>query len=138
MISTTADLNRFYTALLGGRLLRPAQLRQMRTTVSPGAGFGYGLGLYYLDLPCGVRLWGHDGGIVGFVTLSLHSADGRRHLTASMNPLTGPSDDAVGGLLNAAFCDAAAAPPPAHPLPAGSLPAGSLPVPASRLGPDPR
>ncbi|SFF76702.1 D-alanyl-D-alanine carboxypeptidase [Actinacidiphila alni] len=34
MISSTGDVNRFPAALLGGRLLRPAQLRKMmRTTV---------------------------------------------------------------------------------------------------------
>lgn len=34
MITNSADLNRFYTALFTGRLLRPAQLDQMTTTVS--------------------------------------------------------------------------------------------------------
>lgn len=33
MISTPSDLNRFFTALLDGELLKPEQLKQMRTTV---------------------------------------------------------------------------------------------------------
>ncbi len=74
MISTTADLNRFYAALLGGRLLPPAQLVAMKTTVPVDPGYAYGLGLYSLELPCGLKVWGHDGGIHGYVTLSLHTA----------------------------------------------------------------
>ncbi len=51
MISTTGDLTRFFSALLGGKLLRPAQLAEMKTTVRaasldpvwPGARYGLGL-----------------------------------------------------------------------------------------------
>ena len=45
----------------------------------PAAG-GYGLGLYWVDLPCG-RFWGHDGGTVGHQTISWHSPDGQRQVT---------------------------------------------------------
>lgn len=84
MVSTARDLNVFYRALLGGRLLRPAQLAQMETTVpedpaQPDAG-GYGLGLYWLQLSCG-RFWGHDGGTIGHQTISLHSVDGKRQVS---------------------------------------------------------
>jgi D-alanyl-D-alanine carboxypeptidase len=65
LVSNVDDLRRFYRALLGGRLLRPAQLAQMKDLVPVGEGFGYGLGLYSLDTPCGT-IWGHDGGILGF------------------------------------------------------------------------
>jgi CubicO group peptidase (beta-lactamase class C family) len=53
MVSTTADLARFYQALLGGQLLAPELLKQMRTTVDasqPGRGMRYGLGL---EVCCG-------------------------------------------------------------------------------------
>lgn len=44
IISTSADLTRFYSALLGGRLLPPEQLAAMTTTVEsprhPGRGTG--------------------------------------------------------------------------------------------------
>jgi D-alanyl-D-alanine carboxypeptidase len=88
LISTTADLDRFYRALLGGRLLRPAELAQMRTTVpftpaNPAAG-GYGLALYWLPLPCGPA-WGHDGLVFGHGTISWHSPDGGRQATIAMN-----------------------------------------------------
>ncbi|WP_433385623.1 serine hydrolase domain-containing protein [Actinoplanes sp. CA-142083] len=84
IVSTARDLNVFYRALLTGRLLKPAQLAQMQTTVpevpeDPSLG-GYGLGLYWVDLPCG-RFWGHDGGTIGHQTVSWHSPDGRRQVT---------------------------------------------------------
>jgi D-alanyl-D-alanine carboxypeptidase len=48
MVSTTADLARFYQALLGGQLLTPELLREMRTTVDAsqlGHGIRRGVGL---------------------------------------------------------------------------------------------
>lgn len=64
MISTNSDLDRFFTALLGGRLLPAAQLAQMRTTVPIGTtGAGYGLGIISRPLSCGGVYWGHGGDI---------------------------------------------------------------------------
>ncbi|MEV4493206.1 serine hydrolase domain-containing protein [Micromonospora coxensis] len=88
LISTAADLDRFFRALLGGRLLRPAELARMRTTVPfdpevPEAG-GYGLGLIRLALPGGDH-WGHDGVVFGHSTISLHSPDGTRQVTVGSN-----------------------------------------------------
>jgi D-alanyl-D-alanine carboxypeptidase len=59
VISTTTDLNRFFTALLGGRVLPTARLREMLTTVpTDGSGWipktRYGLGIFQQQLPCGV------------------------------------------------------------------------------------
>ncbi|GAA1880771.1 serine hydrolase domain-containing protein [Streptantibioticus ferralitis] len=84
MISTTADLSRFYSALLGGRLLPPAQLAEMKTTVPaptldptmPDA--RYGLGLIQAPLPCGGFFYGHGGDIPGYIAIASVSADGRR------------------------------------------------------------
>jgi D-alanyl-D-alanine carboxypeptidase len=84
LVSTAADLNRFFRALLGGRLLRPAELARMRTTVPMPQGGGYGLGLLWVDLPGG-RYWGHDGVVFGHGTVSLHSADGSRQVTFADN-----------------------------------------------------
>ncbi|MFF2960536.1 serine hydrolase domain-containing protein [Streptomyces sp. NPDC057963] len=78
VISTNSDLNRFYTALLDGKLLPPAQLTQMRTTVPAGdLGFRYGLGLTSTPLPCGGVYWGHGGTIPGYATLGGVTEDGR-------------------------------------------------------------
>ncbi|MFE7412948.1 serine hydrolase domain-containing protein [Streptomyces laurentii] len=80
VVSTNSDLNRFYTALLGGELLPPAQLAQMRTTVSAeviAPGMRYGLGLISRPLPCGGVYWGHGGTIPGYLTSGGATEDGR-------------------------------------------------------------
>jgi Beta-lactamase len=68
VISTTADLGRFFRALLGGGLLRPDLLTQMQTTVAATEfqdeftpGYRYGLGLVWNPLPCGGGYWHHGG-----------------------------------------------------------------------------
>ncbi|MFF8835886.1 serine hydrolase domain-containing protein [Streptomyces sp. NPDC015130] len=77
MISTNSDLNRFFTALLDGGLLRAAQLAQMRTTVPVGdTGAHYGLGLMSRKLSCGGVYWGHGGDIVGYETRGGATDDG--------------------------------------------------------------
>ncbi|MDO0934809.1 serine hydrolase domain-containing protein [Streptomyces sp. DG2A-72] len=84
MISTSADLTRFYQALLGGHLLRPAEMKAMKTTVRapeldevwPGA--SYGLGLLEIPLSCGGSYYGHGGDLPGYTTRDGVSADGRR------------------------------------------------------------
>ncbi|MGW1074558.1 serine hydrolase domain-containing protein [Streptomyces sp. NPDC002537] len=80
MISTDSDLNRFFTALLAGRLLPAAQLAQMRTTVPAehlGPGVRYGLGLVSTPLSCGGVYWGHGGDIPGYETRGGVTEDGR-------------------------------------------------------------
>ncbi|MEU1222607.1 serine hydrolase domain-containing protein [Streptomyces microflavus] len=93
MISTNSDLNRFFTALLAGRLLPPAQLAQMRTTVPAEATFGpgarYGLGLVSRPLPCGGLSWGHGGSFPGYETRGGVTADGRAANIAVTLQLTG-------------------------------------------------
>jgi D-alanyl-D-alanine carboxypeptidase len=93
MISSGTDLNRFLGALVRGRLLRPAQLREMmrtRPTGSPDGG-AYGLGLESDPLPCGGLYWGHDGGILGYQTLGGATVDGRQ-ATVMVNLYPGDSD----------------------------------------------
>ncbi|AXG77727.1 serine hydrolase domain-containing protein [Streptomyces paludis] len=73
LISTAADTNAFFAALLGGRLLAPAQLAEMRRTVAvpdehgavPGA--RHGLGLRWTPLTCGGGYWGHSGTGIGYM-----------------------------------------------------------------------
>ncbi|TDC80304.1 serine hydrolase domain-containing protein [Actinomadura sp. 7K507] len=110
MISTTGDLNRFFAALLGGRLLPPAQLKAMKTTVpfTLPNGATDGLGMVKTPLPCGISVWGKDGGIHGYTTQSVHSEDGRRHLTISANlgEFTGPGQVKVGEAIDKTVTDA--------------------------------
>lgn len=101
MISDSKDLNRFYAALLKGRLLPAEQLKEMKTTVATGGPAGYGLGISGVDLSCGVRVWGHDGGIHGSQTVALATADARHSLAFNFNGDW--SGDAV-SVVEAEFC----------------------------------
>ncbi|MCX5413938.1 serine hydrolase [Streptomyces sp. NBC_00059] len=79
VISTAHDLNRFYAALLGGRLLAPAQLDEMTTAMpAPELGVRYGLGLAEIPLPCGGSYFGHRGELLGYVTWGGATRDGTR------------------------------------------------------------
>ncbi|GGN94610.1 serine hydrolase [Actinoplanes lobatus] len=101
IVSTTADLNRFYRALLGGRLLRPAQLTEMLG--NPAGEIGYGLGIFQQPLPGGPTLWGHTGGIFGYLTYSFSTADAKTQLTVSINPWIGDFGPALTDLALLAF-----------------------------------
>ncbi|MFF2061524.1 serine hydrolase domain-containing protein [Streptomyces sp. NPDC058200] len=104
MISNSADLQRFYGALLTGELLPERQLKEMMTTVPLGAqlpGYGYGLGLMWQKLPCGTEIWGHSGSIRGSASVAATTADGAHSLTFTFN------SDAAGDtakVVEAEFC----------------------------------
>ncbi|ARZ71801.1 putative D-alanyl-D-alanine carboxypeptidase [Streptomyces albireticuli] len=88
IISTAGDLNRFYGALLRGELLPPKQLKAMKTTVpaAPGSPYtSYGLGLARLRTSCGTTLWGHGGGILGWLSMAVTTEDGRHQLAYNYN-----------------------------------------------------
>ncbi|ONI83592.1 serine hydrolase [Saccharothrix sp. ALI-22-I] len=103
LISTTADLDRFVDALLDGRLLRPAQQAEL-TAVLPYSD-GYGLGISRADLSCGVTVWGHDGGIPGYISMMSSTEDTKTRLTASITTAPDPGElGGVGALLEEVFC----------------------------------
>ncbi|MFG2286670.1 serine hydrolase domain-containing protein [Streptomyces sp. NPDC048595] len=106
MISTNSDLNRFYSALLAGRLLPPAQLSQMRTTVPIGdTGAGYGLGLMSRPLSCGGVYWGHGGDITGYETRGGVTDDGRAvDIAVTSVPADGAATKHLEGVVDAALC----------------------------------
>ncbi|MGW2228596.1 serine hydrolase domain-containing protein [Streptomyces formicae] len=79
IISTTHDLNSFYAALLGGRLLDPARLDEMTTTMTaPELGVAYGLGIAEIELPCGGTYFGHVGELLGYRMWGGVTRDGSR------------------------------------------------------------
>jgi D-alanyl-D-alanine carboxypeptidase len=90
MISTVDDVARFYRTLLTGRLLPPAQQRELLATIPVDDGgelFAehYGLGIYSVQLSCGTA-WGHDGGYPGgFKTIAYTSRDGSRQAVMVYN-----------------------------------------------------
>ncbi|MFD6158655.1 serine hydrolase domain-containing protein [Nocardia sp. NPDC060256] len=79
MVSTGADLNRFYSALLAGQVVPAAELPEMRDGVlmDEGMQMFYGLGLGHTKLPCGAEYFGHTGGISGYNTVSGATPEGR-------------------------------------------------------------
>jgi D-alanyl-D-alanine carboxypeptidase len=102
LVSTTADLNRFFRALLGGRLLPRARLAQMKQTIPVGEEFEPlmpgardGLGLFSRPLSCGGRYWGHEGGDSGWISAVAVTADGRRGVTVSLSGTLAESADHV-------------------------------------------
>ncbi|MFE9634662.1 serine hydrolase domain-containing protein [Streptomyces sp. NPDC006463] len=108
MISTNSDLNRFYTALLAGRLLPATQLAQMRTTVPIGdTGAGYGLGIMSRPLSCGGVYWGHGGDITGFETRGGVTDDGRAaNVAVTSIPTAGAATKHLESVVDTALCDA--------------------------------
>lgn len=112
LVGTPGDLLRFYSALLAGELLEPAQLAEMKTTVDAGPlpGSAYGLGLLSSELSCGVTVWGHGGDIHGYSTRNGVTEDGRRGvaiaMTALPESLPDPETAALNGieLVDTALC----------------------------------
>ncbi len=118
IISTTGDANRFLQALLGGKVLRPAQLAEMRRTVPtndefranwPGA--RYGLGIMWVPNTCGGS-WSHGGDIHGYRTRNGVTGDGRRSVVVSLNTdsfqrapgVPAPTKDITVDLIDHALC----------------------------------
>ncbi|WP_370414334.1 serine hydrolase domain-containing protein [Streptomyces fradiae] len=89
LVSTMEDLNRFYRTLLGGRIISPASLAQMRRTVPvialDGSTISYGLGLQKVEVPgCGT-FWGNEGTVWGAGAVSMTREDGRRQMSIAIN-----------------------------------------------------
>ncbi|AOP47350.1 serine hydrolase domain-containing protein [Streptomyces lydicus] len=108
MVSTNSDLNRFFTALLDGRLLPKAQLDQMRTTVRAGypfsAGARYGLGLVSTPLSCGGVYWGHGGSMTGYETRGGATEDGRAAGVAVTVQPGRTAKERMDGVVDTALC----------------------------------
>lgn len=113
LVSTLADLDDFYAALLGGRLLPPAQLAALLDT---GAADGaYGMGIYPQELSCGTTVWGHNGHITGSYVRTAATRDGRHVLTFRVNTDTRPGAGLETELLEAEFCPPARSEAPEGP-----------------------
>jgi len=89
LISTVADLNRFYSLLLAGEIVSQSSLEQMKQTVPvisfDGKQIEYGLGLHKLEIPGQGTFWGHDGTAWGAGAMTLTRADGERQMSYAMN-----------------------------------------------------
>jgi len=82
IVSDAEDLARFYSALLGGRLLPASAQAELKQTIDPmssmiGVGARDGAGVFSYPYECGTG-WGHEGLILDFRTLAVASAEGNR------------------------------------------------------------
>ncbi|MDV8006553.1 serine hydrolase domain-containing protein [Rhodococcus sp. IEGM 1318] len=104
MVSTGADLNAFWRALLDGQVVPAEQLAEMTTpqvAATEAEGLGYGLGVGATELPCGVTYIGHSGGIYGYYTLSGATPDRAFTVTLTSTPKDQPDTVAI---LSHALC----------------------------------
>ncbi|MBB6550773.1 serine hydrolase domain-containing protein [Nonomuraea rubra] len=97
MVSTLGDLHRFTGALLRGKLLPPAQQREMFTLVKTGirtpdgtwrdtwiSDTMYGTGVFSWELSCGVKVWGIGGAITGGFSFAMGSRDAERMIATNV------------------------------------------------------
>ncbi|TDB84474.1 class A beta-lactamase-related serine hydrolase [Actinomadura sp. KC216] len=111
LLSSPQDMSAFYGALLGGRLLPPRQLAEMKRTVALDPdrvwnGARYGLGVIGTPLRCGGTWWGHAGDIDGFTSIAGVAPSGRRAAIAfNENPSTKEAFDEELNLVQTALCD---------------------------------
>ncbi len=117
-VTTTRDQNDFFRALLGGRLLAPGELAEMKRGVPVSAeiepmwpGGRYGLGLLERPLSCGGTYWSHEGGDGGYITLNGVTEDGARSAVVSMSEALGDTPEhileqerAAAALIDHALC----------------------------------
>ncbi len=110
IVSTGTDANRFFTALITGNLLAPAQSAAMRENPRPltnRPGFSYGLGLTQTTAPCGISVWGHGGSIPGFRTFNGVTPAGRAvTLIANLRPAEPAATAALQTAFDTAVCAA--------------------------------
>ncbi|MDV5143092.1 serine hydrolase domain-containing protein [Streptomyces sp. SBC-4] len=119
LISTVADLNRFYGMLLAGEIVSPSSLAQMQRTgpviSQEGKTIDYGLGLHPMEGPGQGTFWGHGGTVWGGGALAMTRADGKRQMAVAVNlqrwnrldssgkPQPHPIDDALATLYRVAM-----------------------------------
>lgn len=108
MISTVGDLNRFDSALLGGRLL-PERLLRMMLTPTPGSfpntdAFRYGFGVVIARTACGVTVYGNAGSIQGYETWMSGTRSGRHTMSLALNNDWLDPTDTILQAITAEFC----------------------------------
>src|SRR5262249_22106528 len=120
LISTVADLNRFYGLLLAGEIVNKSSLVEMQRTVpvisQEGKKITYGLGLHKMEVPGHGTFWGHDGTVWGGGAMTMTRADSKRQMSVAVNltrwnkldssgkPQHHPIDDALSALYQLAMC----------------------------------
>ncbi|MFH9066045.1 serine hydrolase domain-containing protein [Streptomyces coeruleorubidus] len=110
VISTSGDLNRFQRALITGELLPPKQMAQMLDEVPAGGGLGYGLGVEFAQLSCGVKVVGKSGRTNGSLSAMVGTQDGKHQLTFNINGDWLPDPSLYINVIEAEFCGSVPSP----------------------------
>lgn len=92
MVSTPADVAKFFKTLMQGGLLKKAQLDEMRKAVTVDEKSAYGLGLESTKLSCGGVWWGHGGSIHGWASLG-GATDSGKSAAVTLTALPGTFGD---------------------------------------------
>jgi D-alanyl-D-alanine carboxypeptidase len=110
IVSTPANVARFYRALFQGRLLPRHLIHEMEAREGRDPDHPdllYGLGLYRQPLSCSL-VWGHNGDTPGYNITAFNSANGARQIVIAINTdsdsLTPAEGKALNNLLNVAYC----------------------------------
>lgn len=118
VISTTADVNRFFRAMFDGTLL-PAELLAQARTLTPQSEGSYGLGIQAVPAQCapvdGGVAYGHTGATLGHTTYAFSSPGGERQISVALtiDDMLAPSEElfeALNELLGVGLCATPSAP----------------------------
>lgn len=104
VVSSARDLDAFFDALTGGRLLTSATFHDMarpRGRLVNRQDSEYGLGLGRGETRCNIVV-GHGGGLPGFLTEALITEDGERSVVVMVNDAG--SELPLDGLVDTALC----------------------------------
>ncbi|MFJ3508920.1 serine hydrolase domain-containing protein [Streptomyces luteogriseus] len=104
VISTGGDLNRFHRALVKGLVLPPRQMKEMFEEVPAGHGIGYGLGVEFARLSCGVKVVGKSGRTNGSLSAMVGTQDGEHQLTFNINGDWLRNSSLYTDVIEAEFC----------------------------------
>jgi D-alanyl-D-alanine carboxypeptidase len=107
LVSTPADVNTFFVALVRGALISPDLVIQMSATLPVGAdrpGVEYGLGLAWAPLSCGSGYFMHDGDTAGYHTRNGVTPRGERSVTIAISG-DGDFEAEATALVDQALCD---------------------------------
>lgn len=97
IVSTPTELNKFFTALFKGKVVKPESLEKMKTIKN-----GYGLGLFSFPFH-DKTLYGHTGGIDGFGSVAAYNPETGMAVAYIANGADIPLNDILIGALNIYF-----------------------------------
>lgn len=97
VVSTSKEVNQFFTALFNGEVVKPESLEKMKNMKN-----GYGMGLFSYPLN-DKTLYGHTGGIDGFGSMAVYDPESELAAAYISNAIAMPIGDIMLGALSISF-----------------------------------